>query len=140
MADRVAGVDFRHTRFHYCNSDGHEDRGITGVLVAGDQRCRENTHPGSIAIGYPWYSGTIRAALMASIGVPFSRDNREVPVRGDTIGSPVQEGFNEQRGIVQFGDGEEKGHVIDRGVIGKIDGIEIIVALALAGGLVELPG
>ena len=28
--------------------------------------------PGSIAIASPWYSGTIRAALMASIGVPFS--------------------------------------------------------------------
>ncbi|OPY38620.1 MAG: hypothetical protein A4E41_01932 [Methanoregulaceae archaeon PtaU1.Bin066] len=28
--------------------------------------------PGSMGIGYPWYSGTILSARIASIGVPFT--------------------------------------------------------------------
>jgi len=140
VAGRIPGVDHRRARFHHGNRHGNEDRGIAGVLVAGDPRCREHTRPGLDRDRVPMVFRNHPGSPDGEHRGPVPGDNRQVPVRGDTIGRLVQQGCDEHRGIVQFGDGEEKGHVLNRGIVGKIDGIIIIVALALAGGLVELPG
>jgi len=140
MADRVAGVDLRRTRFHHDNMDGHEDRGIAGVLVAGDQRCQEHTRPGLDRDRVPMVFRNHPGGPDGEHRGPVLVDHRKVPVRGDPICGPVRQGGNEHGGSIQFWDGEEKGHVLDRGIVGKIDRIVIIVTLALAGDLVELPG
>ena len=110
------------------------------ILVAGDQRHRENTRPGLDRDRVPMVFRDHPCSPDGEHRGPVLVNNRKVPVRRDPIACPVQQGCDEHRGFVQFGDGEEEGHVFDRSIVGKVDGIEIRMALALAGGLVELPG
>ncbi len=75
---------------------------------------------------------------MASIGVPFPPTTERFQSGETPYAVPFSRDGMNNGAVFSSGTGSNQGHVLDRGITGKIDGIVIIVALALAGDLVEL--